>query len=160
MPRKFEPGAPISPSGWVVMADDGRSPRIAKPPSRSKLDPAYRRCTWCGNAITAKRRRDWCSEACSEEYLRRLPSVVRDRFLRAEYERLGGQPPCSLCGTLLVALEVDHRVPIAEGGDPFDHANLRTLCRWCHRQETTALAKRMAKARREATPQITMEIEE
>lgn len=34
------------------------------------------------------------------------------------------------------ALEVDHIVPIAEGGHPFDPANLQTLCEDCHRDKT------------------------
>ena len=33
-------------------------------------------------------------------------------------------------------LEVDHIVPIAQGGDPFDLSNLRSLCRGCHLQIT------------------------
>ena len=47
--------------------------------------------------------------------------------------------------------EADHIVPVVEGGgasrdiDPL--ANLRTLCRHCHRAETRALAARRARAR-------------
>lgn len=29
-------------------------------------------------------------------------------------------------------MEVDHIVPIAEGGEPFDMANLKAICRRCH----------------------------
>ena len=48
--------------------------------------------------------------------------------------------------------EADHIVPVVEGGgasrdvDPL--ANLRTLCRHCHKAETRALAARRAAARR------------
>jgi len=34
------------------------------------------------------------------------------------------------------SLEVDHIHPIAEGGHPFDPANLQTLCEDCHREKT------------------------
>lgn len=40
--------------------------------------------------------------------------------------------------------DLDHRLPLAEGGEPFDLANLRTLCVWCHAGETAALAGRLA----------------
>lgn len=33
-------------------------------------------------------------------------------------------------------LHVDHIEPIADGGHPFDPANLQTLCSECHRQKT------------------------
>ncbi len=44
--------------------------------------------------------------------------------------------------------EVDHAVPVVEGGGECGLDNLRTLCWRCHRQETAKLAKRRAKARR------------
>lgn len=44
--------------------------------------------------------------------------------------------------------EADHSVPIAEGGDPFDLSNLRTLCWWCHKSETTDLAGRLARSKK------------
>jgi 5-methylcytosine-specific restriction endonuclease McrA len=34
------------------------------------------------------------------------------------------------------SLEVDHIVPVSEGGHPFDPANLQTLCEECHRDKT------------------------
>ncbi|HJX65922.1 MAG TPA: HNH endonuclease, partial [Polyangia bacterium] len=49
--------------------------------------------------------------------------------------------------------EADHIVPVVEGGgasreaDPL--ANLRTLCRHCHKAETRALAARRAATRRQ-----------
>lgn len=44
--------------------------------------------------------------------------------------------------------DVDHTVPISEGGHPYDLRNLRTLCPWCHAAETTAGAGRRAEQRR------------
>lgn len=46
-----------------------------------------------------------------------------------------------------VDAELDHIVPLAEGGD-HDWHNLRLLCSPCHAKETAALAERLAKARR------------
>lgn len=43
--------------------------------------------------------------------------------------------------------ELDHIVPIVEGGD-HDWHNLRLLCKPCHKKETAALAERRAKARK------------
>lgn len=41
--------------------------------------------------------------------------------------------------------EMDHIVPVAEGGGGCGLDNLRTLCLKCHRVETTALAGRLAR---------------
>jgi len=44
-------------------------------------------------------------------------------------------PYCQIChekGRLSEAEEVDHIVPIAEGGEPYDPNNLQSLCKRCH----------------------------
>jgi len=41
--------------------------------------------------------------------------------------------------------DMDHIVPVAEGGGECGLDNLRTLCLRCHRIETTALAGRLAR---------------
>lgn len=41
--------------------------------------------------------------------------------------------------------DMDHVVPVAEGGGECGLDNLRTLCLKCHRIETTALAGRLAR---------------
>ena len=56
---------------------------------------------------------------------------------RAVFERDGWR--CVECGKA-GRLECDHRVPLEQGGDPWDPDNLQTLCRDCH----------IAKTRREA----------
>ena len=38
---------------------------------------------------------------------------------------------CRKCGKA-GRLECDHVVPVAQGGAPYDPANLQTLCRGCH----------------------------
>jgi len=53
----------------------------------------------------------------------------------------------SLCRRLW---EMDHVVPVVEGGGDCGLENLRTLCWACHRAETAALAARRAQARRQA----------
>jgi len=54
---------------------------------------------------------------------------------------------CRRCGRA-GRLEVDHRVPIAEGGEALDPANLQALCRGCHVAKTRAENR----ARREPGP--------
>ena len=44
---------------------------------------------------------------------------------------------CTACGRA-GRLEVDHRVPVVDGGAPFDLSNLQTLCRGCHILKTRA----------------------
>jgi 5-methylcytosine-specific restriction protein A len=46
--------------------------------------------------------------------------------------------------------EADHIIPVIEGGGECDLSNLRTLCLKCHREQTAALAKRRAAARKAA----------
>ncbi len=46
--------------------------------------------------------------------------------------------------------EMDHTVPVIEGGGSCGLENLRTLCWACHRKETSALAARRAEARKAA----------
>lgn len=46
--------------------------------------------------------------------------------------------------------DADHIVPVVEGGGGCGLDNYRTLCIWCHRDETAALAKRRAQARQDA----------
>ena len=39
---------------------------------------------------------------------------------------------CQHCGKAAGRFEVDHILPIAKGGDPYELANTQTLCRPCH----------------------------
>ncbi len=54
---------------------------------------------------------------------------------------LAAEPLCRLCmakhGRVTVAVEIDHEVPLAKGGND-DPANLRPLCADCHRDATRA----------------------
>lgn len=51
------------------------------------------------------------------------------RVRRQVLERDGRR--CQRCGAP-GRLEVHHRTPLGAGGDPFDVANLQSLCRKCH----------------------------
>ena len=41
-------------------------------------------------------------------------------------------------GVIASATDVDHIVPIADGGAPLDQANLQSLCHECHSRKTIA----------------------
>lgn len=53
--------------------------------------------------------------------------------------------------------EMDHRVPVVEGGGSCGLENLRTLCWACHRRVTRELRKRQAAARRAAKSSLTFD---
>lgn len=44
--------------------------------------------------------------------------------------------------------EMDHVLPVSEGGGDCGLENLRTLCIWCHNEVTAKLRKRLARTRR------------
>lgn len=147
--RMFPPGAPLSPSGRVVMAPCGRRATVG----------SHRKghCSWC-DAEVVKPRRSWCSDACVAEFWDRDSNTIRSRVLTRDKGK-----PCSICGATRFCPEVDHTVPIIEGGHPFDLANLRTICTDCHKIETRALAARRADARKQArgsaAPQLALEVD-
>jgi hypothetical protein len=39
--------------------------------------------------------------------------------------------------------DADHILPVVEGGGECDLGNIRTLCLWCHREETGKLRDRL-----------------
>lgn len=74
-------------------------------------------------------------------------SVARPRPDRehAVYDRRWGvfsrrfrlrHPACAVCGRF--ASQVDHIVPIADGGRMYDESNLQSLCTSCHSKKTVA----------------------
>lgn len=52
--------------------------------------------------------------------------------------KLSQDPLCQYCppGSYTPADQVDHRVPISKGGEPFDLANLASSCQRCHSRKT------------------------
>ncbi len=60
---------------------------------------------------------------------------------RVRYDVLKANPYCVKCQALNpfsteLAREVDHVVPLANGGERLDRANLQPLCRQCHQAKT------------------------
>ncbi len=110
-----------------------------------RFDPEGRRlCQMhgCPNVLQGRQER-WCSKSCfADAWATFSWSFCRKRVLRRD------NFTCVKCAARYAA-EVDHIQPLIEGGKLCDPVNLRTLCHDCHKAETTELAKRMAKKRRE-----------
>jgi 5-methylcytosine-specific restriction enzyme A len=68
------------------------------------------------------------------------------RRLRAIVKR--EQPICAVPTCNRPTQDIDHIVPLSEGGAPFDRANVQGLCKPCHGRKTKAdRARRRAAAR-------------
>jgi 5-methylcytosine-specific restriction endonuclease McrA len=57
------------------------------------------------------------------------------RWLLTRRRKLARTPICEACDEVL-ATEVDHVVPIEDGGEPWAEANLSSLCSPCHGRKT------------------------
>jgi 5-methylcytosine-specific restriction protein A len=58
---------------------------------------------------------------------------------RLREKQLSDEPLCRHCkamGIVVLATDVDHIVPIAQGGAELDQANLQSLCHECHSRKT------------------------
>lgn len=147
-----------SGAGWVNPTE------LPKGPNGRAL------CRTCGTE-TAPPRRTFCSDACVDWWrIRHDPEFAKARV----FERDRGI--CVECSTDTIAdirhklpelpvprgkrvprrflsrFDMDHIVPVVEGGGSCGLENLRTLCKPCHRKATAALAKRRAEARRASAP--------
>lgn len=143
----------------AVIRDDGKPP-----------------CRWCRGPVE-KPRRTMCSTSCVNEWKRRISWDItrlavfrRDlgicagcgvdtETLRSEANKAAESAVQWVVGNEGAVYtrykpgryhlwEVDHIVPVAEGGDYFDLLNLQTLCLACHRRKTADQARRKAEARR------------
>ena len=130
-------------------------------------------CRWCGAKCEGRRRR-WCSKGCDSEYLIRAgfieePVKKRDKGICAichidadsiekQVKQWGRTVPydiyLSFCRWLGMTRDpykrwwdIDHIIPVIEGGGCCGLDNLRTVCFMCHKEETKALAGRRAKAK-------------
>ena len=63
---------------------------------------------------------------------------------------LAGHPACWICGRR-VATELDHIVPLAQGGDPFAEWNLRPACKSCNASKASRVRNELL-PRRPAQP--------
>lgn len=93
-------------------------------------------CTWCRKKCEG-RRTCWCSEECVNKFLalRNQVDLVRQR----------DKGICQLCLAPSLLIEVDHIIPVIEGGLTIA-SNLRSLCQPCHKGETAKLRKRLSKS--------------
>ena len=69
--------------------------------------------------------------------IRRARSTQRYQNGRARF--LSSNPLCRGClddGRTVAAVELDHRVPISDGGAFWDRENWQGLCRECHEAKT------------------------
>jgi 5-methylcytosine-specific restriction endonuclease McrA len=108
---------------------------------RKKNELGEKLCLVC-DAIVPPRRFSYCSDECAS---RNRPEDMKARV----YQRDKGI--CAHCGTSCGrrGFEMDHIVPVVEGGGLCGLDGYRTLCSPCHKLETKALAKRRAQQRRD-----------
>jgi 5-methylcytosine-specific restriction enzyme A len=89
-------------------------------------------CRNCDLVVGAGRR-NYCSQNCMDAYNRNNSWywVRKDVLRRDKYT-------CSICRKRLrkTQLDVDHIISVQMGGALFDKANLRTLCKECHKAKS------------------------
>ena len=59
--------------------------------------------------------------------------------------KLDNHPLCEKCGK--PAEEVDHIIPVANGGEMYEYTNLQSLCKPCHSKKTNEENRRKPKGR-------------
>ena len=111
-------------------------------------------CRWCSREVEPPRR-TFCSGrparvtrggavrepggGCVHEWMiRRDPGYARLQVLARDQRR------CWICGEVDLRWEMDHILPVAEGGGSCGLSNLRTLCRVHHLLVTRELRARLA----------------
>jgi 5-methylcytosine-specific restriction endonuclease McrA len=117
-------------------------------------------CLECGAKLSGRRRK-YCSDECSDKFFARYDynGMVAQVLRRDDWT-------CRICGYRndhnegavpssylrekrgVRRMEVDHIVAVADGGDPMDQANCRTLCERCHREVTAEWQRIRALKRR------------
>ena len=70
----------------------------------------------------------WATSNRRDALDKRRWSLVRRKVLRRD------KGMCRFCA--MPASTVDHRLPLAWGGAPFEQANLQSMCEECHRMKT------------------------
>lgn len=112
-------------------------------------------CTWCG-APCPKGRWGWCSKECQSAFFTRCNQadakravIRRDAIEPAKH--LGDCiVACAACGAHMRAgkTEMDHIIPVSEGGGLCGLENYRLLCLVCHKQESSEGTRRRTRQRR------------
>jgi 5-methylcytosine-specific restriction endonuclease McrA len=113
-------------------------------------------CLNCNQVITDRRKKKYCSEACSSQFFAKHNSAAMRTYI---FKR--DNFTCQKCKTPVVRMGrlddpyssynfiVDHKVPIALGGAEFDETNLWLLCGVCNKEKTKADIAKIAKKRGE-----------
>ncbi len=114
-------------------------------------------CALCGldtERLLKHHRRAW-DLLCHLRWRTRMGALHREDYSSAQAvldrwlaRRIGRDP--GKRGSRYSFWDADHAVPLIEGGE-HTRENLRTLCIWCHRDETAKLAGRRADGRRKQT---------
>jgi len=123
-------------------------------------------CRWCQVEVP-KGRRTFCGDACVHEWrLRTDPGYLREQVFARDrgickscgldtiqfyrrFQRLAARKRNFLRRRLDLPnsrrsfWDADHIVAVAEGGGECDLSNIRTLCCWCHLDETAKLRVRL-----------------
>jgi 5-methylcytosine-specific restriction endonuclease McrA len=119
-------------------------------------------CLSCGKLIEGRRRK-YCSDECATKYFREhYWSVMKNHILNVQNftcQSCGATPPRDSSGHLIWTKDhssrdyfdyvVDHKTPIALGGEEFDETNLQVLCGICNKIKTKIDMKKIVKIRRE-----------
>ena len=132
--------------------------------------PGFRRdaegralCRWCDQPVP-RGRQSWCSKKCVEEWRERGDwNHIRRKIIERDKvcQMCGGQRyhrdyeiktdpryPSRIAQTVLTrGWDVDHIVAVEDGGTD-DPANLRLLCRRCHKERTALQRREQAMKRR------------
>lgn len=69
----------------------------------------------------------------------------KSAWKRTRNHVLSEEPLCRECkkkGKIVQATDVDHILPISEGGNPWDLDNLQPLCSSCHKRKTAIESNR------------------
>ena len=103
------------------------------------------RCVECEGELPPRKRK-WCSQACIEAFgARHSSGMMRQRVLYRD------NWTCGACGLHSPygwnVFDVDHIVPVAEGGGEFDETNCRILCKSCHKRVTAEWHRGRARRR-------------
>jgi 5-methylcytosine-specific restriction enzyme A len=132
-------------------------------------------CRWCRTEVPSGRR-TFCCDTCVHDWrLRTDPGYLREQVFARD------RGVCSLCALDTMEIygrfrslpahkrrqlrrrldiptgrenlwDADHIVSVAEGGGECSLENLRTLCIWCHQNETAKLRRRLSETRRHIAP--------
>ncbi len=104
--------------------------------SNSRFKKPERLCGICGNNVLSIRRARYCSKACANEAIRRLPRKPRGSSGKLRNWRINliasRGSKCNRCSVDYVpVLEVHHIIERCNGGTD-DPENLEILCPTCH----------------------------